>query len=84
MLLPSVGGIHSKNDNQYWESNEEWVILDSDVTSLYPTLFKEYQFLRGDLKLVLDKYIEIIDDRVKAKRDKDKKKDKFLKLILNG
>ena len=31
MLLPSVGGIHSKNDNQYWESNEEWVILDSDV-----------------------------------------------------
>ena len=31
MLLPSVGGIHSKNDNQYWESDEEWVILDSDV-----------------------------------------------------
>ena len=84
MLLPSVGGIHSKNDNQYWESNEEWVILDSDVTSLYPTLFKEYQFLRGDLKIVLDKYVEIIDDRVKAKRNKDKKKDKFLKLILNG
>lgn len=84
MLLPSVGGIHSKNDNQYWESDEEWVILDSDVASLYPTLFKIYEFLRGDLKIVLDKYVEIIEDRLVAKRNKDKKKDKFLKLILNG
>ena len=84
MLLPSVGGIHSKNDNQYWESNEEWVILDSDIQSLYPTLFKVYKFLRGDLKIVLDKYVEIIEDRLVAKRNKDKKKDKFLKLILNG
>ena len=84
MLLPSVGGIHSKNDNQYWESDEEWVILDSDVASLYPTLFKIYEFLRGDLKIVLDKYVEIIEDRLIAKRNKDKKKDKFLKLILNG
>lgn len=31
MLLPSVGGIHSVNNNQYWESNEEWVLLDSDI-----------------------------------------------------
>lgn len=84
MLLPSVGGIHSVNNNQYWESNEEWVLLDSDIASLYPTLFKVYQFLRGDLKLVLDKYVEIISDRITAKRAKDKKKDKFLKLILNG
>lgn len=84
MLIPSVGGIHSKNDNQYWESNGEWIILDSDIASLYPTLFKIYQFLRGDLKVVLEKYIEIIEDRLIAKRSGDKKKDKFLKLILNG
>ena len=31
MLLPSVGGIHSENNNQYWESDSEWVILDSDI-----------------------------------------------------
>lgn len=34
--------------------------------------------------MVLDKYVEIIDDRLVAKRNKDKKKDKFLKLLLNG
>lgn len=84
MLLPSVGGIHSVNNNQYWESNDEWVILDSDIASLYPTLFEIYKFLRGDLQLVLEKYVEIIKDRITAKRAKDKKKDKFLKLILNG
>ena len=32
----------------------------------------------------MDKYVEIIEDRLIAKRNKDKKKDKFLKLILNG
>lgn len=31
MLLPSVGGIHTKNDNQYWESDDEWVLLDCDI-----------------------------------------------------
>lgn len=31
MLLPSVGGIHSSNDNQYWVSDENWTIIDADI-----------------------------------------------------
>jgi len=31
MLSLSVGGIHTKNDNQYWESDDEWVLLDCDI-----------------------------------------------------
>ena len=84
MLAPSVGGIHSVNNNQYFESKDGWVIVDADVASLYPTLFKEYGFLRDELKVVLDKYCEIIDDRIEAKRNGDKVKDKFLKLVLNS
>lgn len=84
MLLPSIGGIHSVNNNQYWESDDEWVLLDCDIASLYPTLFRNYSFLRKELQPVLDKYCEIIDDRISAKRAGDKVKDTFLKLILNS
>jgi len=52
--------------------------------ALYPTLFKEYRFLRESLKIVLDKYVNIIDDRIEAKRSGDKTKDTFLKLVLNS
>lgn len=51
---------------------------------MYPTLFIEYGFLRGDLKIVLDKYLEIKEDRIEAKHTGNKKKDKFLKLVLNS
>lgn len=84
MLLPSVGGIHSVNDNEIHESSGDYVLLDADIASLYPTLFIQYGFLRGDLKIVLDKYLEIKDDRIEAKHSGNKKKDKFLKLVLNS
>lgn len=83
-IVPSVGGIHSVNDNQIWESDKDYVIVDADIASLYPTLFIEYGFLRGDLKIVLDKYLEIKEDRIEAKHTGNKKKDKFLKLVLNS
>lgn len=84
MLLPSVGGIHSQNDNQYWVSDDEWVILDADIAGLYPTLLTKYKFLPEKWRIVLDKLVEMIEDRTIAKRAGDKKKDKFLKLGNNG
>jgi len=84
IIMPSIGGIHSKNDNEIYESDNEWVIIDADIASLYPNLFKNYKFLRKSLQIVLDKYVEIIDDRIEAKRSGNKLKDKFLKLILNS
>ncbi len=31
MLLPSVGGIHSVNDNEIHESSGDYVLLDADI-----------------------------------------------------
>lgn len=31
IIVPSVGGIHSENNNQIWESDDEFVVVDSDI-----------------------------------------------------
>lgn len=80
----SQGGIHSVNNGQVFKSDENNALLDADITSLYPTLFRKHKFLRKELQVVLDKYLEVIDDRIEAKRSGDKRKDTFLKLILNS
>ena len=84
MLSVSQGGIHSENNNQIYEENDNYYLIDADVAGLYPTLFRKYKFLRKELHIVLDKYVEMIDDRTTAKRNGEKKKDNFLKLCNNA
>jgi len=84
MLSISQGGIHSVNNNQIYEEDKDYYIIDADVAGLYPTLFRQYKFLRKDLHIILNKYIQMIDDRTDAKRKGDKKKDTFLKLCNNA
>lgn len=84
MLSISQGGIHSENDNQIYEEDNDYYIVDADISGLYPTLFREYKFLREELHIILDKYVQMIDDRTIAKRIGDKKKDTFLKLCNNA
>jgi hypothetical protein len=84
MLTVSQGGIHSVNNNQQYKEEESFYIIDADVAGLYPTLFRKYKFLRKSLWIILEKYIEMIDDRTIAKRTGDKKKDTFLKLCNNA
>jgi hypothetical protein len=79
-----IGGIHIINDNEYYESSKTHVIIDEDVTSLYPTLLEKYRFIRKELEIVLDEYLRLKADRVEAKRAGNKIKDTFLKLCLNG
>ena len=84
MLSISQGGIHSVNNFQIYKESEDYYIIDADVAGLYPTLFRKYKFLRKELHLLLDKYVQMIDDRIVAKRAGDKKKDTFLKLCNNA
>jgi hypothetical protein len=79
-----IGGIHIINDNEYYESSKTHLIIDEDVTSLYPTLLEKYRFIRKELEIVLDEYLRLKADRVEAKRSGNKIKDTFLKLCLNG
>lgn len=84
MLSISQGGIHSVNNFQIYKESEDYYIIDADVAGLYPTLFRKYKFLRKELHLLLEKYVQMIDDRTVAKRAGDKKKDTFLKLCNNA
>ena len=80
-----VGGIHSKNQPEIIIPNENQLLLDSDVNSLYPSLIINYEIVPPHLgKEFLDIYSQIREERLYAKRNKLKTKNLTLKLALNG
>lgn len=80
-----VGGIHGDNGTCIVKPNDDELLLDSDVNSLYPSLMRMYELyppnLRNVLKLIFPK---IIDDRLEYKRTKQKNKNETYKYMLNG
>lgn len=93
----SVGGIHAVNKNEEYFANDEYVIIDSDIESLYPRLIELLQVFR--FPEVNKRYCEIKHLRVteskpnykKAKLTGDadsiqywKLQDEFYKLCLNS
>jgi hypothetical protein len=81
-LSYGVGGIHTLNKNEMYDSNDKEVIMTSDVTSLYPNLIINYNCVR--FPEVLQRYKDIKKERTEAKSAGRKKEDTFKKLILNG
>lgn len=80
-----VGGIHSKNDPEIIIPKEDEMLIDIDVTSLYPSMLIEYKFYPKHLgPEFLEVYSQIKDERIEAKHNGDKVKNKTLKLALNG
>ena len=81
---PSViawGGIHGAQRNFFAESDDEYVILNYDVTSYYPSLM-----LAGWLSRAVpnpDEFRRLFEDRVEAKRAGNKAKSNALKQIIN-
>jgi hypothetical protein len=82
ILTYGVGGLHSVNSNEQYYTDDKYQVITSDVASLYPNLMINYACLR--FPEVLNRYIQVKDERLVAKANKDKAKDKFLKLILNS
>ena len=83
------GGAHSCSEPQIWKSDDEWMILDLDVSSLYPSIAKSLGLYPEHLgKLFLNQYVGFIDDRInekhKPKIDKDNVLIEGYKLVLNG
>lgn len=80
-----VGGIHSKNDPEIIIPKEDEMLIDIDVASLYPSMLIEYGFYPKHLgPEFLEVYSQIKDERIEAKHNGDKVKNKTLKLALNG
>lgn len=69
LYMVRKGGLHSKDAPGYYESNDEYVYVDADVTSFYPYIM----ILLGVCPAHLDKVIfreillDIVNDRVGAK-----------------
>lgn len=82
------GGIHSTlKPNLYIESDDEWVLMNVDATSYYPSIMIQLDCLS---RAIPNKnlFIEIFDERVRIKHKKDKTKldednQMAYKLVLN-
>ena len=81
-LTYGIGGLHSVNENEKYVSTSDLQVVTSDVASLYPNLIINYMCIR--YPEVLQRYKQIKDERLVAKKNKDKGKDSFLKLVLNS
>lgn len=81
-LTYGIGGLHSINENEQHTSDSNYQIVTSDVASLYPNLIINYLCIR--YPEVLQQYLNVKTERLVAKKNKDKIKDTFLKLILNS
>ena len=81
-LTYGIGGLHSINENEQYYTNNDLQIMTSDISSLYPNIMLNYGCIRQPE--VLDRYRQVKTERIEAKRNKNKSKDVFLKLILNS
>lgn len=80
-----IGGLHSTESNRGIVSNDEFVYIDADVASYYPAIILSLGLYPEAIgPKFLDIYRGIRDDRVAAKKRKDKVRDKGLKIALNG
>ena len=80
-----VGGIHSVNKPEEIIAKDNEIISDVDVASLYPSLIIQYNFYPPHLgKEFLEVYTQIKNERIEAKHNGNKLKDKTLKLSING
>jgi len=77
-----IGGIHSILKNKEYFSDEFFIIKTSDIASLYPNNIINNKFIR--FIEVLGVYGNLKTLRILAKKNKEKLKDLFYKLILNG
>jgi len=80
-----IGGLHSTEKNQYYVEDNEYVLIDKDVTSYYPSIIINDRLYPSHIGPVfLNVYEEIVKERVKAKRTGDKVKNESLKIVINS
>lgn len=84
-----LGGSHGCARPRIWDTNDEWIIVDYDVGSLYPSISKSLGLYPEHLGPVFnEQYIGFIDARLAEKHKPKDQRDNVLiegyKLILNG
>lgn len=78
------GGIHDKNKDVIWESNQLYTIMDYDFGSYYPNLMITLGIYPAHLNDFLPLFKRIVDQRLKAKAEGDKSTSDILKIVINS
>lgn len=80
-----LGGLHSQNKNEIYESNDEYAIIDIDFGSYYPNLMLKYKLYPKHLKPDFLKVLKTLtEQRLEAKRTGDKITADTLKISINS
>lgn len=80
-----IGGLHSTESNRAIRSTDTHVLCDFDVASYYPAIILTLGLYPDAVgPAFLKVYEGIRQDRLKAKKEKNKAVDKAMKIALNG
>lgn len=80
-----IGGLHSVNRPAVHIAGKGWIIRDSDVASMYPTMSDMWEFAPKGMKEAFLYVLRLLKAlRLEAKKNKDATKDKTYKLALNA
>lgn len=80
-----IGGLHSVDTPASYYADDEYEIIDIDVTSYYPNVILNGGFEPAHIgSLFTEIYKDILNRRVKAKQEKDMVVANSLKITING
>jgi DNA polymerase elongation subunit (family B) len=80
-----IGGIHSTEKKQCIIPNKDQILVDKDVASYYPSIILNLELYPKHLGTAfLDIYRNIVEQRLKAKKEKNKVVNESLKIVING
>lgn len=80
-----IGGIHSTEKKQCVIPGKDQILADKDVASYYPTIILNLELYPKHLGTsFLDIYRNIVEQRLKAKREGNKVVNESLKIVING
>jgi hypothetical protein len=80
-----IGGIHSNEKKQRVEADKNHLLIDRDVEAYYPRIILNLGLYPKHLgPSFLKVYKNIVDTRVKAKKEGNKVLNESLKIVING
>lgn len=80
-----IGGLHSNEKSKNYHSDNDFIIIDKDVASYYPSIILNCKLYPKHLGIrFLDVYRELVEERLLAKKNKDTILNNALKIVING
>lgn len=85
LYVIGVGGLHSEDSGNIYQENNDFHIIDSDVTSYYPSIMILKNVKPSHLEnCFVDILKQLTDERIEAKKIGDKTKADGLKIVINS